>query len=223
MKTCIKCQKQFDENLTYCPFCGAENADKKLTYFEKKQARDKDTEFILSKASIQNADEESAKSGSPEDLVLEKFQSFKKSKLFSILRFSVSLLFAIACLVVAWITVNREIDGNLKLVVIFAAFIAIAVCASVFISDIYSFIYLRKFADGDFSLRKIYFTKGPILKHGDDLYEIKTYKACEDCNSKMHLELKDDDLYFVCDANRSHLYKIDKNTYIEYFKDKLSK
>ena len=68
MKTCKKCNKEFDENLTFCPFCGAENADRKLTYIERKKAREEDTEFMLSKASIKQRDIDSAKEANIDDV-----------------------------------------------------------------------------------------------------------------------------------------------------------
>ena len=222
MKVCKKCQKEFDENLTYCPFCGAENADKKLTYFERKIARDKDTEIILNKASIQNEDIEQAKDGSASDLVIEKTQETKKAKIISLIRIGLSLVLAIACLVLAFVATKNDINPNLKLVVILLAFLAVAVCASVFISDIYSYLTLRKMSEEDFSIRKIYYTKSPMFVYGDSIYEIKTNLVCDKCNSKMHIEIKDEDLFLVCDVNRSHLVRIKKEDYISYFKDKLS-
>ena len=223
MKTCKACQKEFDENLTYCPFCGAENADKKLTYFERKHARDRDTQIILDKASIQQSDEDVAQAGNVEELVVEKVQDFKKAKVFCIARFSASVVFAIACLVFGWITISNDINNNLKLIVILVAFLAIGVCASIIISDIYAYVTMRKMNDGDFSIRKIYYSKGPMFRSGNGLYEIKTYKKCDECQTNMHVEVKDDVIFLVCDTNRSHLYKIEKDAYIAYFKDKLSK
>ncbi len=223
MKICKKCQKEFDDNLTFCPFCNAENADKKLTYFERKQARDKDTQIILDKASIQNCDEEVAKEGSVASLDVLHVQNYKKAKLFSLIRLSASLLFAIACLVAAWIASSKDINANLKLAVILVAFLAIAVCASILISDIFAFLSLRKMSAEDFSLRKIYYSRGPLFRSKDDIYEIITNSECDECKSKMHLELKDDTLFLVCNVNRSHIYKIEKDAYVAYLKDKLSK
>ena len=223
MKTCKKCQKEFDENLTYCPFCGAENADKKLTYIERKQAREKDTEVILNKASIQQSDIENAESIDPSELILERFTALKKTKLNNLTAILCSLASSIIFIVFAYIISNKDINSNLKLITILVAFIAVAVMASIFISSLYTYTSLNKMKTEDFSIKKIYFTKGPIMYFKGDIYEIKTYKMCDKCNNKMHVEMVDETLFLVCDTNRSHLYKIEKDAYIAHFREKLSK
>ncbi len=221
MKTCKKCHKEFDENLTYCPFCGAENADRKLTYVERKQAREKDTEFILSKAEIQPKDIEQAKEFDVDKIYLEKVQEIKKAKTLSIVRMIIEIILFVGCILWGEITLKEDINANVKLAIVLVAFIAVAVAASMFISDIYTFMSIRKIENEEFLPKKIYFGKGPIVTYKDMLYEVKTNEGCPCCKSDMHIEEKEGDLYCVCNQDRSHIYKIDKNKYIEASKLKI--
>ena len=222
MKVCKKCQKEFNDNLTFCPFCGAENADKKLTYFEKKSAREADKEFIISKASIQDEDAKNAKEISPDNLTLKLVTPIKKAKLLSITKIVSSAIALVALLVIGFLVANMDINKNIKLFVIMGAFLLVAVCGSLLISELYVFLAIRKIEKEDFLLRKIYYMLGPVFCYGQNIYEINTNMACEDCSEKMHVELKDEDVYLVCNKNREHICKIQKDNYINYLKDKLS-
>ena len=222
MKVCKKCQKEFNDNLTFCPFCGAENADKKLTYFEKKTAKEQDKEFIISKASIQDEDAKNAKEISADNLTVKLVTPLKKAKLLSILKIASSAIALVMLLVIGFLVANMDINKNIKLFTIMGAFLLVAVCGSLLISEIYVMLAIKKIESEDFSLRKIYYMLGPVFCYGNNVYEINTNMQCDDCNEKMHVELKDDDVYLVCNKNREHICKITKDNYILYLKDKLS-
>ncbi len=150
MKTCKSCKKEFNENLTFCPFCGAENSDRKLTYIERKKAREKDTELLLSKASIQQEDIDNAKEFDENKIGLEKVQEIKKARLYSILRVAISLIAFISCIICAELTLKGDINANIKLLIIVVAFFAVAFVASIFISDTYTIIAFKKIEKGEF-------------------------------------------------------------------------
>ncbi len=222
MKVCKKCQKEFNDNLTFCPFCGAENADKKLTYFEKKSARDADQEFIISKASIQEDDAKNAPEISADNLTFRLVTPIKKAKLLSIIKIAASAIAIAAMLIIGFLVANMDINKNIKLLVIMAAFALVAVGGSILISEVYVTLAIKKIENEDFSLRKIYYMLGPVFCYEKNIYEISTNTTCEKCGEKMHVEVKDDDVYLVCNKDREHICKITKDNYILYLKDKLS-
>jgi len=222
MKTCKKCGKEFNEELTFCPFCGSENAERKLSYIEKKQARDKDTQIILEKASIQQKDIDGAKGAEPSDVFFEKVNEIKKLKILSVVRIVIALAIMVGCIVWGKIAGDWDIDPSLKILVIAIAFIAFAVAASIFISDIYTFRAFSVLEKKENSIRKIAFTKGPMFAHEGKVMELKTNKTCPCCGSEMHVETIDDEIVLVCDKNREHLYKVDKDAFNNIIREKLS-
>ena len=221
MKTCKYCNKEFDDNLTFCPFCGKENADKKLTYIEKKQAREKDTEVILSKASIQDEESKNAHELDVSAVFAEKVDTLKKLQLFSIIRIVAAIVIMIGCIVWAQLTLRNDYDSNVKLVIVIVAYFAVAVAATILISDIYTTMAYKNLKNTEFSLRKINFTKGPMFFYKDNVYEIKTNENCKQCDGELHVEDKDDEIYLVCSKNRAHLYKVNKEAFIEVVKSKI--
>ena len=221
MKTCKKCNKEFDENLTYCPFCGAENSDRKLTYVERKKAREEDTEYILSKASIQQRDIDNAKSANASDVVADKIADLKRAKQISLTRIFASLTLMLAPLLAAYLTVQEVTNPNIKWLIIVAVFLIVAFGASVFISEIYVYRALKEIEKSNFLVKKVYFNKGPIFSYSGSVYELKTNKSCEECTSLMHIEEMDGEIYIVCSNNRSHIFKVDKEAFISDFKDKI--
>ena len=221
MKVCLKCQKEFDDKLTFCPFCGAENGDKKLTYFEKKEAREHDREVMISKASIQDEDVESAKPISADVLTVQKINSIKKAEMIAIIKSAISLIILIALLVTAFIISKLDVNDNIKLAVILGAFILVAACASVIISEGYAFVAIKKLKGQDFSFRKIFYQKGPVFSFKDDLFEVGSDANCKECDNKTHVEIKDEDLFVVCNVDRAHLFKIDRDECIAILKEKI--
>ena len=221
MKTCKYCNKEFDEELTFCPFCGKENTDKKLTYIEKKQAREKDTEIILSRASIQQSDLVNVKMADISTIYAEKDGDIKKLKIASIIRMIVSIVVMIGCIIWAQLTLKGEIGDNIKLVIVIAAYFVVAVAATILISDIYIYRAYMALEKNDLALRKISFVKGPMFLLNGVVYEIKTNETCKLCDGEMHVEDKDDEIYLVCSKNRAHLYKVDKLAFMESFKVKI--
>ncbi len=221
MKTCKKCNKEFDENLTFCPFCGAENADRKLTYIERKKAREEDTEFMLSKASIQQRDIDSAKQANLEDIKAQKIGDLKAEQKKSFARIFAGATLMLCSLLPAWLLLHEDINPNLKWVVIVVAFLVVAIGASVLISDIYITRALKEMEKQDFTVKKVQFNKGPMFVYSGALYELVAKNTCPCCGTEMHIEDLDNDIYIVCSTNRSHIYKVDKEAFIESFKDKI--
>lgn len=221
MKTCKYCNKEFDESLTFCPFCGKANSDKNLTYIEKKQARDKDTEIILSKAAIQESDLVDIKTMDTSTIFAEKDATIKHLKIMSLIRMIISIVVMVGCVVWAQLTLNGDVASNAKLLIIIVAYFAVAVAATILISDIYAIRAYNNLEKEDFSIRKINFVKGPMFAYSGTIYELKTNEKCGLCDGELHVEDKDDQIYLVCSKDRSHIYKVDKEAFIESFKVKI--
>ena len=221
MKTCKKCNKEFDENLTFCPFCGAENADRKLTYIERKKARDMDTEFMLSKASIQQRDIDSAKEANIDDLKTQKIGDLKVEQKKSFARIFAGATLMLGGLLPAWFLVQNDINPNLKWVIIVVAFFVVAIGASILISDIYITRALKEMEKQEFLVKKVQFNKGPMFVYGGALYELQAKNTCPCCGTEMHIEEMDNDIYIVCSTNREHIYKVNKEAFMETFKVKI--
>ena len=221
MKTCKKCNKEFDENLTFCPFCGAENADRKLTYIERKKAREDDTEFMLSKASIQQRDIDAAKEANIDDVKTQKIGELNSEKTKSIVRLLASLSLILCILLPEWLLVKEDINPNLEWAVIVIAFLVVATGASIFISEIYVTRSLNEMEKQDFLVKKVQFNKGPMFVYSGALYELSAKNTCPCCGDDMHIEVMDNVIYIVCSKNREHIYKVDREGFIESFKDKI--
>ncbi len=221
MKTCKHCGKEFDDALTFCPFCEKENADKKLTYIEKKQAKDKDTEIILSKASIQDEDIKDVMTMEPTAIFAGKEGTREHLELLSIIRMFVSVVVIIGCIIWAQITLGNDLDQNIKLLIVVVAYFVVAVAGAILISDVYIIRAFRALEKDEYTLKKINFGKGPMFAAKGVIYEIKTNAKCRMCDGDLHVEDKDNEIYLVCSHNRAHLYKVDKDKFFEGFKDQI--
>ena len=221
MKACKFCGKEFDENLTFCPFCGKENAERKLTYVEKKKAREKDTEIILSKASIQEEDLKQAKDGQIDWLYSEAIGTTKSSKIKSLILILLSVLAMVGCVVWAQLTLKNDIQNNIKLLIVVVAYFAVAVAGAICISEINVFRNYLNLEKQPLVVKKVTFNKGPLFTYKDMLYEMKTTEKCHLCEGNLHVEEKDGQIVFVCSQNRAHLYTINMEEYFAQFKEKI--
>jgi len=221
MKTCKFCGKEFDENLTFCPFCGKENAERKLTYMEKKKAREKDTEIILSKASIQDEDIKKANEGQLSWLYSEKVGTIRNSKTKSLILIILSIIAMIGCVVWAQITLKNDIQNNLKLLIVVVAYFVVAVAGAICISEIHVFRAYLNLEKQPLVVSKVTFNKGPMFVYKDCLYEMETSEKCHLCDGELHVEEKEGQIVFVCSKNRAHLYTINMEEYFAQFKEKI--
>ena len=223
MKTCKWCNKEFDEKLTFCPFCGKENADKKLSYIEKKQAKDKDTQVMLSKASIQDEDIKDVSFVDPSNVTTQKHKSIKELKILNIISIVISVLVIAACITLAEIYLKGSVASNVKLLIVTVAYFIVAIMATLLMSEIGAFISFRAISKTQFLIMKVYFGKGPMFTYNGFVYELATNKSCEVCEGVMHVEAKDDEIFLVCSKDRSHILKVDKEKFIEAFKVEIEK
>ena len=65
------------------------------------------------------------------------------------------------------------------------------------------------------------FGKDPVFAFNGDLYELKCKGTCLACGSEMHVELVEDKIFAICNSNRGHLYKVDREKFIEGFKTQI--
>lgn len=213
MRICKHCGKEINDEDIFCPHCGAEidSDKKKLNFLERREEREREKQFILSKASLQSDDVKQAPLWNIDDLFIQKKVEAKKAKSTAIVRIIIELIVAIACIVLDEIIARgtEELNSNIKLLVIFATFIIIAICVAFFISDLHYLQTLNKMAKSNVAIKKMKYGEDPTMYHDGVLYELSTKASCPNCRSENHIEEFEGGLYVVCNTNRTHLYKID--------------
>jgi len=213
MRICKHCGKEMKDEDVFCPHCGAETDSdkKKLTFLEKREEREREKQFILSKASLQSDDVKEAPNWDIDDLFVQKKVEAQKAKRVAIVRIIIELIVAIACVVLDEIIARgeSELNANIKLLAIFITFVIIAICVAFFISDLHYLMILNKMAKSNIAIKKMKYGEDPTIYHDGVLYELSTKKNCLNCGSENHIEEFEGGLYVVCNTNRTHLYKID--------------
>lgn len=220
MKKCPKCNVEVQDNLLFCPNCGTEfiSSKKKLTYLERKQQKEAEQLQLMQKAYVSIEQVEKAKEFDCDKLIIEKKGLLEKTKRSAIIRIAIAVILVLASLAWAFVTINSDLNKNIKLVAIFAAFITIFFAASIFISDLHLALVLNRMQQSVFAAKKIKYGKPLQIYYEGYLYEVMVDAKCEECLGNMHIEEVEGNFVVVCNLNREHVYKLDlSKVHSKYF------
>lgn len=209
MKKCPNCGKEAEDNAIFCSQCGREfDKPKKLTYFERKEAKEQERIDLMNRSYISLEQYEKAEYFDLSYIVLNKFKPMKKAKQNSIFSICFSAILFIGAVVIGEICARRNIDSNLKLIVLLAVFVSCAIALAIAVNEFYMIKQLNNMSKAQFAIKKIKYGQPPYLYYKDNLYLMLAKGECKECKSKYHIEEVDGKFVVVCDANRSHVYKI---------------
>lgn len=210
---CPNCRHENSQEARFCEKCGAqlESESKRMTYFQKRQAKENERRFILSKAGLQAedvADIENMDMGEVEATPISSKSAMKKT---AIVKFVLSLAATIICIGLIFLLGKLKFNASLRVALIFLVFVACATGGAYAIDNGYKLRMINAMSKSVFAVKKINYGKPPYMLSGDTFYalKIKTQCAAEGCGASMHIEEYNGEFIAVCDADRSHLRKLD--------------
>ena len=210
---CPNCNHENKEGATFCEKCGAqlESEKKKLSFFERRQAKERERLFILSKASLQEEDVKDIQDldmGEVETTPKGKKNQVKKS---TALRLALSIVGLIIGIVAIYIVGRVKFNDTLRVVVILALFLGCFASGAFAIDYGYRMRMINAMCKSSFAIKKISYGKPPVMLVGDTFYELKIKSKCDvvGCGASMHIEEYNGEFIAVCDADRAHLRRLD--------------
>lgn len=212
MRRCEKCGKQFEDEMNFCPDCGAEwiRPDKKISFFEKRKAKDRETQEILSKASINVTDIIDIEEGAHDCINFKHLGKLKDRLKKTIIFFSLSILALLVCIIGIVVMKLIKMNETVKTLLILAFFLCGFVSVSYFMTLLYQLRVYKTMCKSSFAIKKINYGKPAQLNIMGNLFEINTCQTCPMClqTTKMHLEEFQGNFIVVCDTDRSHLLNL---------------
>lgn len=210
---CPNCRHENQEGATFCEKCGAqlESEKKKLSFFERRQAKERERLYILSKASLQEEDVKDIQDldmGEVETIAKGKKNAVKKS---TQLRLALAIIGVIISVVAIYVVGRLKFNDTLKVTVILALFLGCFTSGAFTIDYGYRMRMINAMSKSNFAIKKISYGKPPVMLVGDTFYELKIKAKCDvaGCGATMHIEEFNGEFIAVCDADRAHLRRLD--------------
>lgn len=209
---CPNCHHENKEGATFCEKCGAqlESEKKRLSFFERRQAKEREKIYLMSKASLQAEDVENIEDydmGEVETRPLGDLKSLlKKNTLFLVL----SIIGIILSVVAIYLIGKFKFNDTLRVLLILVFFLLCAVSGGYTIDLSYKVRMLKAMSKSSFAIKKLSYGKPPVMSIDGKCYELTLSSKCdiEGCGSTMHIEEYNGEFIAVCDADRSHLRRL---------------
>ena len=210
---CPNCKHENKEHATFCEKCGAqlESEKKKMSFFERRQAKERERLYILSKASLQEEDLKDIRGldmGEVEAISKGKKDSVKKSV---ILRLVLSIVSVIIGVVAIYIIGRLNFNNTARVAVILVLFLLTFTAGAYVIDYGYRTKMIVAMCKSDFAVKKISYGKPPVMLVNGEFYDLSIKSKCdiEGCGAQMHIEEYNGEFIAVCNADRSHLRRLD--------------
>lgn len=210
---CPNCNHDNKEGASFCEKCGAQlvEAKKRMSLFERRAAKEKERQYILSKASLQAEDLQDLKDMDMGEV--EATAVSDKSKMIKItaLKLSLSIIVIAISIVLIFIIGKLKFNDTLRVVLIFIVFMLCSVGGAFAIDNGYKLRMIKAMCKSPFAVKKIGYGKPPYMLIGDTFYQLKITTPCdvEGCGASMHIEEYNGEFIAVCDADRGHLRRLD--------------
>ncbi|MDE5548862.1 MAG: zinc ribbon domain-containing protein [Clostridia bacterium] len=210
---CPNCRHENKDDATFCEKCGAQlvSEKKKMSFFERRQAKERERLYILSKSSLQEEDVKDIKDldmGEIETVVKGKKAQIKKSTAIGL---ALSIIGVIIGIVAIYIVGRLKFNNTLRVTVILALFLLCFTAGAFSIDYGYRMRIINAMCKSNFAIKKISYGKPPVMLLDDTFYDLKIKSKCDiaGCGATMHIEEYNGEFIAVCDADRSHLRRLD--------------
>lgn len=210
---CSNCNFENKEGASFCEKCGAqlESEKKRMSFFERRQAKERERQFILSKASLQEEDIKDIPDldmGEVEAIaVCDKF----KMKRLTAFKFATSIIVIAVCVALIFLLGKLQFNATARVALIFVIFVVCAAGGAYAIDNGYKLRVVKAMSKSNFAVKKISYGKPPYMLSGNTFYALRIKTPCdiEGCGATMHIEEYNGEFIAVCDADRAHLRRLD--------------
>ena len=209
---CPECGTELKDGEKICPKCGAKRPGY-FNFIKRRQLREKETAELLEKSYIHA--EDVSKTQVTELRVTYRGKLSEEFARAGI-KVGVSALLMIACVVVIALRQYTQLMDGLDTIgtaiVLLGAFLLLFGNGASAANSAYYLSKLNGLKKQGVGVSKINYGKNPTAVYAGGVYEVAVAQACPACEvpTAMHIEQVQDMLVAVCNADRNHLYKLDK-------------
>ena len=209
---CPECGTELKDGEKVCPKCGAKRPGY-FNFIKRRQLREKETAELLEKSYIHAEDVSKTQVTELRVTYCGKLsEEFARAGI----KVGVSALLMIACVVVIALRQYTELMDGLDTIgtaiVLLGAFLLLFGNGASAANSAYYLSKLNGLKKQGVGVSKINYGKNPTAVYAGGVYEVAVAQACPACEvpTAMHIEQVQDMLVAVCNADRNHLYKLDK-------------
>ena len=209
---CAKCGAEIKDGEKKCPECG-EKRPGYFNFIKRRQLREQETAEILEKSYIHVEDVAAA---GVSGLSVRYRGKVGEELVRSGIKLGISVLFMCACIAVIAIRQYTELlDGLDTLgtaIVLLGAFLLLFGNGASVANSSYFIARLNALKKQGLGVSKINYGKNPTAVYAGNVYEVSVSDTCPKCEqpTAMHIEQVQDMLVAVCNADRNHLFRLDK-------------
>ena len=209
---CTKCGAEIKDGEKKCPECG-EKRPGYFNFIKRRQLREQETAEILEKSYIH---EEDVAAAGVSGLSVRYRGKVGEELVRSGIKLGISVLFMCACIAVIAIRQYTELlDGLDTLgtaIVLLGAFLLLFGNGASVANSSYFIARLNALKKQGLGVSKINYGKNPTAVYAGNVYEVSVSDTCPKCEqpTAMHIEQVQDMLVAVCNADRNHLFRLDK-------------
>ena len=209
---CAKCGAEIKDGEKKCPECG-EKRPGYFNFIKRRQLREQETAEILEKSYIH---EEDVAAAGVSGLSVRYRGKVGEELVRSGIKLGISVLFMCACIAVIAIRQYTELlDGLDTLgtaIVLLGAFLLLFGNGASVANSSYFIARLNALKKQGLGVSKINYGKNPTAVYAGNVYEVSVSDTCPKCEqpTAMHIEQVQDMLVAVCNADRNHLFRLDK-------------
>lgn len=195
-----------------CPNCGAKRPGY-FNFIKRRQLREKETAEILERSYIHKEDVSKTQ---VTQLRVTYRGTLNEEFARAGIKTAVSALFMLCCITVIALRQYTELLDGLDTIgtaiVLLGAFLLLFGNGASVANSAYYLAKLNALKKQGVGVSKINYGKNPTAVYAGRVYEVAVAEGCPACSSPtaMHIEQVQDMLVAVCNADRNHLYKLDK-------------
>ena len=210
---CPNCHHENKEGVSFCEKCGAQLVaeKKRMSFFERRQAKEKERQYLLSKDSLQDDDLQDVKDMDMGEVAVTAVSNKSKMIKLTALKFSLSLVVIVICIALIFVIGKLKFNDTLRIVLIFILFLLCSIGGAYAIANGYKLRMIKAMCKSPFAVKKIGYGNPPYMLIGDTFYQLRISTPCdvEGCGASMHIEEYNGEFIAVCDADRGHLRRLD--------------
>ena len=209
---CPECGTEMKDGEKKCPNCGAKRPGY-FNFIKRRQLREKETAEILERSYIHKEDVSKTQ---VTQLRVTYRGTLNEEFARAGIKTAVSALFMLCCITVIALRQYTELLDGLDTIgtaiVLLGAFLLLFGNGASVANSAYYLAKLNALKKQGVGVSKINYGKNPTAVYAGRVYEVAVAEGCPACSSPtaMHIEQVQDMLVAVCNADRNHLYKLDK-------------
>lgn len=210
---CPNCQHENKDDVRFCEKCGAQlvSEKKRMSFFERRQAKEREKQYILSKASLQAEDLQDIRDLDMGEVEATAVCDKDKMKKVTSLKLALAIIAIVICVGLIFLLGRLQFNSTLRIALIFVIFVICATGGAFAIDNGYKLRMVKAMCKSNFAVKKISYGKPPYMLSGNTFYALTIKTPCdiEGCGASMHIEEYNGEFIAVCDADRAHLRRLD--------------